>query len=337
MVQAAGNSHNGSATWTYSIADNAFDFIADDETLTLNYVATVDDGHGGVISTPITVSIHGADVVVVGTNDVPTIATTSAAFVELSNAIRRTRPDLDVVSGTISFTDVDLTDRPVASAAFTSYAYQNAAHANLTLTAGQLDAVDATLTVVQTAGNTNNGSADWTYSAPDSAFDFLADGEILTLTYTATVNDGHGGIITKPLTVTVTGSNDTADITSAPQVGTITEIAGTHDSSTPDSAYGTIKFTDADWTDTHAVTIVSNVGVSGVATGLANGEVQLTWLSLGSLTDSTNGATGSRGWTFSAPDHYFDYLADGETVTLTYTVQIDDHHGGITCQKVRSP
>ena len=86
MVQAAGNSHNGSATWTYSIADSAFDFIADDETLTLNYVATVDDGHGGVISTPITVSIHGADVVVIGTNDVPTIATTSAAFAELSNA-----------------------------------------------------------------------------------------------------------------------------------------------------------------------------------------------------------------------------------------------------------
>ena len=74
---------------------------------------------------------------------------------------------------------------------------------------------DAALTVVQAAGNTNNGSADWTYSVPDSAFDFLADGEILTLTYTATVNDGHGGIVTKPLTVTVTGTNDTVAITSA--------------------------------------------------------------------------------------------------------------------------
>ena len=83
MVQAAGNTHNGSATWTYSVADSKFDFIAKGETLTLNYVAQVDDGHGGVVSTPITVSIHGADVVVVGTNDVPTIATTS-------NCVRRT-------------------------------------------------------------------------------------------------------------------------------------------------------------------------------------------------------------------------------------------------------
>ena len=296
VVQAAGNSHNGSATWTYSIADSAFDFIADDETLTLNYVATVDDGHGGVISTPITVSIHGADVVVVGTNDVPTIATTSAAFAELSNANQpnptgSTAPH--TVSGTISFTDVDLTDRPVASAAFTSYTYQNAAHASLTLTAGQLDAVDATLTVVQAAGNTNNGSADWTYSVPDSAFDFLADGEILTLTYTATVNDGHGGIVTKPLTVTVTGSNDTAAITSAAQIGTITEIAGAHGSSTPDTANGTIKFTDVDWTDTHAVTITRGDRI-GHPDGLADHDTQFGWLSLGALTDSAGGVIGTQ-------------------------------------------
>ena len=192
-------------------------------------------------------SIHGSDVVVIGTNDVPTIDTTSDAFAELSNA-NQPNPTgssaLHIASGTISFTDTDLTDRPVASAAFTSYTYQNTANANLTLTAGQLDAVDAALTVVQADGNTNNGSADWTYSVPDSAFDFLADGEILTLTYTATVNDGHGGIVTKPLTVTVIGTNDTVAIASAPQIGAITEIAGAYDSSTPDTANGTIEFTD---------------------------------------------------------------------------------------------
>ena len=69
MVQTAGNTHNGTATWTYSVADHKFDFIADDETLILNYVVKVDDGHGGVVSTPITVAINGADVSVVGTND----------------------------------------------------------------------------------------------------------------------------------------------------------------------------------------------------------------------------------------------------------------------------
>ena len=122
-------------------------------------------------------------------------------------------------------------------------------------------------------------------------------------------------------------------ITSGPQAGTITELAGISDSATPDTASGAIAFTDADLTDTHDVTI-TGVSASGVTTGLANGVVQLGWLSLGALTDSTNGVTGSKSWSFSAADDYFDYLANGEAVTLTYTVEVDDHHGGLTSQDV---
>ena len=81
----------------------------------------------------------------------------------------------------------------------------------LTLNAQQqadIVAVEVPLTVTQTPGNTNNGSATWTYSLADSNFDFLAAGEMLTLTYTATVDDGHGGVVTQPFTVTITGTND---------------------------------------------------------------------------------------------------------------------------------
>ena len=129
------------------------------------------------------------------------------------------------------------------------------------LTAEQLAAiaaVDEPLTVLQTPGNTNDGSASWSYSAPDNAFDFLADGEILTLTYTATVDDGHGGVVTKPITVTVTGSNDAVEITSDPQTAAIAERADTHNSAAPDTASGAITFVDADLTDTH------NVKLTGV-------------------------------------------------------------------------
>jgi VCBS repeat-containing protein len=341
VVQAAGNTHNGSATWTYSIEDSKFDFIAKGEMLTLNYVAQVDDGHGGVVSTTITVSIKGADVVVIGTNDVPTIETTSDAFAELSNPDQPNptgSTDFDTASGTISFTDADLTDRPMASAAFTSFSYLNATSVDITsqLTAKQLAAisvVDEPLKVVQSPGNTNGGSASWSYSAADGAFDFLAYGEILTLTYTATVDDGHGGVVTKPITVTVTGSNDTAEITSDPQTAAIAERAGTHGSATPDTASGAITFRDTDLTDTHDVK-VTGVHASGVMTGLANGTVQLSWLALGPLVDSTDGVQGSNSWSFSAPDSYFDYLADGEMVTLTYTVEVNDHHGGVTSQDI---
>ena len=130
VVQGGGNGHNGSATWTYSIADHAFDFLAKGETLILNYVIKVDDGHGGVVYTPVSISINGADVTVIGTNDVPTIATTDDAFAELSNPDQPNptgSPTPDTASGTITFTDVDLTDRPVVSAAYTSYSYIGAA------------------------------------------------------------------------------------------------------------------------------------------------------------------------------------------------------------------
>ena len=132
---------------------------------------------------------------------------------------------------------------------------------------------------------------------------------------------------------TVTGSNDTAEITSEPQTAAIAERADTHGSATPDTASGAITFRDADLTDTHDVK-VTGVHASGVMTGLANGTVQLSWLSLGPLADSTDGVQGSKSWSFSAPDSYFDYLADGETVTLTYTVEVNDHHGGVTSQDI---
>ena len=144
MVQAAGNGHNGSASWTYSIADHAFDFLAKGETLVLNYVVTVDDGHGGVVSTPITVPSTAPT----SPSSAPTTsrplrrrATRSYGSAEPGqpNPTGSTAPD--IVTGTISFTDVDLTDRPVASASFTSFTYTDAADHALTLSSLQQAAV----------------------------------------------------------------------------------------------------------------------------------------------------------------------------------------------------
>ena len=80
---------------------------------------------------------------------------TSNAFAEQSNPEQpnptgSTAPD--TVAGTISFTDVDLTDRPVASASFTSYSYTDASNHALTLTAQNLANVSVPLTVTQAAG-----------------------------------------------------------------------------------------------------------------------------------------------------------------------------------------
>jgi VCBS repeat-containing protein len=56
----------GSVDWKYQITDNALDFLAKDETLTVKYDVTIDDHHGATTTQTVTVTITG-------TNDTPTI------------------------------------------------------------------------------------------------------------------------------------------------------------------------------------------------------------------------------------------------------------------------
>ena len=143
----------------------------------------------------------------------------------------------------------------------------------------------------------------------------------------------HGASATQQIVIDVYGSNDTPVITSSAQTGAITEAAGVTGSTALDTASGAVTFTDVDLTDTHTVT-VTGVAATGVTSGLADNITVLGWLSLGTLSDATNGATGSDAWTFSAQDKSFDYLAAGETVTLNYAVQVADNQGGTTSQNV---
>jgi len=47
----------------------------------------------------------------------------------------------------------------------------------------------------------------WSYDVSNSEFNFLGAGDTLTLVYTATVDDGHGGLVTEPFNVTITGTD----------------------------------------------------------------------------------------------------------------------------------
>jgi VCBS repeat-containing protein len=205
--------------WSYDVANSKFNFLGADETLTLTYAAIVDDGHGGVITQPFTVTITGS-------NDAPTIAVTSGALAELPEANNST---IDHAGGTVTFADVDLTDRPVVSTHFTSFTYQDGSHHDVSssLSAQQLAdiaAVEASLTLTPSATNASNGSVAWSYDVIDSKLNFLGADETLTLTYSATVDDGHGGVVTQPFTVTITGSNDAPTI--AVTSGAFTELPG---------------------------------------------------------------------------------------------------------------
>ena len=138
---------------------------------------------------------------------------------------------------------------------FTSFTYQNAQHTDVTatLTAEQLAAIKAVevpLVVVQDPTGNNHGTATWTYNIADGAFDFLAAGETLTLTYMARVDNNFAPNneidVQVPFTITITGTNDTPTI--ATTGGAITERIGTGNTAV-DTVTGTVTFTDVDLTD----------------------------------------------------------------------------------------
>ncbi|UFX44850.1 VCBS domain-containing protein [Bradyrhizobium sp. 41S5] len=318
------NSNIGSATWTYSLADGAFDFLAAGETLTLTYMVRVDNNYTPSNET----AFKTITITITGTNDTPVVTSPAQAgsITELpwttNSAVQ------DAAHGTVTFTDADLTDtHTVAITGVTATGFTGGIPNQATmlswLSLGTLtDSTDGLM-----------GSRSWTFSAADKSFDYLAAGETLTLIYTVQIDDHHGGVVTVPITITIVGTDDKPVITSPTQAAAITEAEGVTGSANPDSASGTVTFTDADLSDTHSVT-VAGVTETGVTTGLPDQATILSWLSLGTLKDTTGGVTGSNAWTFSAADKNFDYLAAGEKLTLTYLIQVDDHHGGVVTQPV---
>jgi VCBS repeat-containing protein len=188
--------------------------------------------------------------------------------------------------------------------------------------------------LIEPAGTTV-GSLAWTFSAPDSAFDYLAAAQTVTLTYTVRISDPSGAAITQPVIITVTGTNDLpvfagngATISAA-----LAEAAGVTGSTASDTTGGVLTFTDADLADTHTLTVTS-VAVSGVVAGLPVNTTLKTYLTRGVLTEAADQTPGLVPWAFAAPDKTFDYLAAGQSATLTYVVTLADNKGGSVTQNV---
>src|SRR5207253_10264205 len=78
---------SGKLTWSFSDADDDFDFLSKNQTLVLTYDITVSDNHGGT-------AIQTVQVTVTGTDDKPVITTTALATVnEQANTTLSLSPD----------------------------------------------------------------------------------------------------------------------------------------------------------------------------------------------------------------------------------------------------
>ena len=205
VVADAGNNNNGSAVWTYTVPDHVFDFLAAGETLTLTYMVRVDNNFSVSPETtviPITITITGTNDKPVITTSVPTITFeggTSVPGGPLTSDVPTT--------GTLSFDDVDLTDKHTVSVALTSATLPDG-----TVPPGPLAAFQSAMSVAIAAGadSTGDGTGTINWSLADLPVylaDFIPKGEVLTLVYTVTLTDSQGATSQQTITVTITGTD----------------------------------------------------------------------------------------------------------------------------------
>jgi len=112
--------------------------------------------------------------------------------VSLTATVGSGTPGVETVAGAISFTDLDASDTHTVTYAIPAGSSYY----------GTFDA-----TVDNVADKVN-----WTFSVNDSAIQSLGANDHINQIYTLTLSDGHGGSVTKDVTVTVNGVNDKANI-----------------------------------------------------------------------------------------------------------------------------
>jgi VCBS repeat-containing protein len=308
---------NGDGTYSYALnnADPDTQALAEGQAVTDSFNYYMQGRDGGDILGHIDINITGA-------NDGPAISaggTTTGSDAEAASGVQTISH-----TGSFTVTDVDATDALTVSTGATTVVWSGG-----TVDPALAAALAAAITVSDSDGSLTNNHAtvDWSINAVGVDLNFLGIGETLIVTTPVTVSDGHGGTVSQNLVTTVAGANDAPVITSAASASSFDEDAAL-------SATGTMAFNDVDVTDVH--TTVTSVVASGTGNnaGLTLSNAQLQALLTTTMHSTTTGASGSIDWSFAATNPAFQYLQNGQTLTLTYTVGVDDGHGGTTSQDV---
>ncbi|MBR0672366.1 calcium-binding protein, partial [Neoroseomonas soli] len=232
-------------------------------------------------------------------------------------------------NGTLAITVTGVNDAPEAQDA-TAGVLEDAT------TGGAVSATDADDGAVLTyaladpdnapTGLVFNPDGSWTFDA--GSYDSLAKDATLPLNVGFIVTDQHGASDNGTLAITVTGVNDAPEVSSAS--ATVNELADQTNSATLLTTNGAVAFADVDLADVGHTASKVSVSLGGTTSGLAplTQADLLGFVSLGTVTKAAGSAAGDVAWTFGAADKTFDYLKAGESVTLTYTVRVDDGDGG---------
>ena len=347
--------------YVYELDQEAVQQLARDEvlidTVTLQaFDFSQVDEHGDVI---VRESVtHDVTIQIKGTNDGPEITSDAIEIWEVadSSGVGLT------AEGTLDVSDIDLLDEVVvALTGVNTVLLQEdgsevpdfrdiGAYQSIAVTDGEgnsnldtIEALLATLTLptdpVVISGE-DTGVASWTFDSGDEAFDFLAWGERLEITFDVVATDSYGETAESTITISILGKNDKPEIFVDP-LHDLAEVTFKENFGSLEgngySASGTLSVSDLDASDFVTAASQAGQGVIGVEvdstfpippdTGLTNSDF-LSYLSLLNATSvvGVSETSGILEWSFDTYGEDFNFLAKGETLTLTYTVQVTDHH-----------
>jgi len=306
----------GDVDWHFALNNNASSFLAAGETLTLTYHVAVTDPSLASDSQDVTITIVGTNHPVVITSGPESASVSELAGTTGSAAIDTTTT---VPAGTLNFTDADTGDTHTVTTTLASTSGPAVPAAT------QADLVAALSTTLHDSTGTGTGSVDWNFNIADHDLDFLAEGQHLTVNYNVKVADASTNA-TQTVSVVITGANDAVAITSGPASATVAEQPNTAGSTTPDTASGTLAFSDVDLTDSHSVSVSLDSAVWSADPSFVPGDTlaDLQNAFTTALHDSTGSGAGGIDWHFAIQDKDLDFLAAGETLTVTYDVTVSD-------------
>ncbi|WP_326490830.1 retention module-containing protein [Shewanella chilikensis] len=285
--------------WNYQLDNAAADGLLEGEIRTETFSVTVTDEYGASAEQLVTITI-------IGTNDAPVLsADSSGSLTEDLDAIDGMLSD----NGALSFTDVDIND---------SHSVSSSYNGDASWSGGDLG--QATQDALAQGFSADNSG--WSYDIANSLVQFLAVGETITLSFTLTVTDAFGASDSQSVTVTLTGTND-APVLTIDMSGAVTEDVDVINGMLSDS--GDLSFTDVDINDSHSVGSSYNGDIlwSGGALDQATQDA----LAAGFSVDNA-------GWSYEIANSLVQFLAVGETITLSFDVTVDDGNGGTDTETV---
>ncbi|WP_259655241.1 retention module-containing protein, partial [Shewanella sp. MBTL60-112-B2] len=177
--------------WLFTLDNELANSLAFGDTETETFNITVTDEFGLSDTQMVTITING-------TNDIPELAVgVSGSVTEDDIDIA---PDRLVATGVITATDVDNNDILSLDSSYNNdINWQNGA--NATLSAQQISDIVASFSL-------DNDEIGWTYNIDNDLLNFLAQGDVISLSFDITVTDINGAFDTETVTITINGTND---------------------------------------------------------------------------------------------------------------------------------